>query len=82
MGQVDGVNNGNLSHLTYSQASYNIEEKVKESCNNPQKTKLGWQKDKPPIFGYIIDRRNESPACIENKNWYNNMQVLLQDSDK
>jgi len=73
--------NCGLGDLTYTQAIHIIDNKVKDSCVNPEKTKLGWKKDKPPIFGYQLDRRSDSPECMENKNWYNNMQVMINDNN-
>jgi len=67
--------NASQSHLIYSQAMGIVEEKVNKSCTNPQKENIGWKKDKPSIFGYRPDRQNDSSTCIENKNWYNNLQI-------
>jgi len=73
-GESNSVN-ANLSPIIYSQAIRIVDKKVKESCTDPKKENIGWKKDKPNIFGYRPDRRNDSPECTENKNWYNNLQI-------
>jgi len=73
-------NSGNLNNLIYGQSVQIVEDKVKNSCINPQKENMGWKKDKPNIFGYRLDRRNESEECTTNKNWYNNLQIMLDET--